>query len=83
MTKKCKVCGKDFNIDENLLNPIFSEFAKTVNVCGDDDCSKKIREKRLRDVITSQEAGWWKVLSRNVYLSEDRIELDKRLIKNY
>jgi len=44
---------------------------------------KKIREKRLRDVITSQEAGWWKVLSRNVYLSEDRIELDKRLIKNY
>ena len=44
---------------------------------------KKIREKKLRDVITSQEAGWWKFISRNVYLSEQRIELDKRLLKNY
>ena len=44
---------------------------------------KQIREKRLRDVITSQEAGWWKVLSRSVYLSQERIELDKRLLKNY
>jgi len=44
---------------------------------------KKIREKKLRDVITSQEAQFWKIISRNVYLSEERIELDKRLLKNY
>ena len=44
---------------------------------------KKIREKKLRDVITSQEAQFWKIISRNVYLSKDRIELDKRLLKNY
>ncbi len=44
---------------------------------------KKIREKRLRDVITSQESKIWKVLSRNVYLSKSRVELDKRLLKNY
>ena len=44
---------------------------------------KKIREKKLRDVITSQEAKFWKFISRNVYLSKDRIELDKRLLKNY
>jgi len=44
---------------------------------------KKIREKKLRDIITSQEAGWWKFISRNVYLSKERIELDKRLLKNY
>jgi len=44
---------------------------------------KKIREKKLRDVITSQEAQFWKFISRNVYLSQDRIELDKRLLKNY
>jgi len=44
---------------------------------------KKIREKKLRDVITSQEAQFWKFISRNVYLSEERIELDKRLLKNY
>jgi len=44
---------------------------------------KKIREKKLRDVITSQEAQFWKIVSRNVYLSKERIELDKRLLKNY
>ena len=44
---------------------------------------KKIREKKLRDVITSQEAQFWKFISRNVYLSQERIELDKRLLKNY
>ena len=44
---------------------------------------KKIREKKLRDIITSQESGWWKFISRSVYLSKERIELDKRLLKNY
>ena len=44
---------------------------------------KKIREKKLRDVITSQEAQFWKIISRNVYLNKERIELDKRLLKNY
>ena len=44
---------------------------------------KKIREKKLRDIITSQESGWWKFISRSVYLNKGRIELDKRLLKNY
>ena len=44
---------------------------------------KKIREKKLRDIITSQENQLWKFLSRSVYLSKPRIELDKRLLKNY
>jgi len=44
---------------------------------------KKIRDKRLRDVITSQESKFWKFLSKNVYLSKKRIALDKRLLKNY
>ena len=44
---------------------------------------KKIREKKLRDIITSQEAKFWKFISRNVYLNQSRIELDKRLLKNY
>jgi len=44
---------------------------------------KKIREKRLRDVITSQEAKFWKFFSRNVYLNKERVELDSRLLKNY
>lgn len=44
---------------------------------------KKIRDKRLRDVITSQEARFWKFISKNVYLNKGRVELDKRLLKNY
>ena len=42
-----------------------------------------IHEKRLRDIITSQEAKFWKIISKNVYLNKGRVELDKRLIKNY
>ena len=34
---------------------------------------KKIREKKLRDVITSQESKFWKFISRNVYISKERI----------
>ena len=44
---------------------------------------KKIREKTLRDIITSQENKFWKFISRNIYLNQGRIELDKRLLKNY
>jgi len=44
---------------------------------------KKIRDNRLRNIITSQEAKFWKFISRNVYLHKARIELDKRLLKNY
>ena len=44
---------------------------------------KKIRDTKLRGIITSQEAAFWKFVSRNVYLNKSRIELDKRLLKNY
>ena len=44
---------------------------------------KKIRDKKLRDIIISEEAKFWKFISRNVYLNQERIELDKRLLKNY
>ena len=44
---------------------------------------KKIKTKRLRDVIASEEAKFWKFISRNVYLNEERIELDKRLLRNF
>jgi len=44
---------------------------------------KKIRDKKLRQIITSQENRFWKFISRNVYLNMERIELDKRLLKNF
>ncbi len=50
-----------------------------INFKGD----KKIRDRRLRDIITSQEAKFWKVLTRNTNLNQSNIELDKRLLTNY
>ncbi len=44
---------------------------------------KKVKTKRLRDVIATEEAKFWKIISRNIYLNDQRIELDKRLLKNY
>ena len=73
------------NLDNNSVNLFYSidkgEKAKISKIyfLGD----KKFRDKRLRDIITSEEAKFWKFLSRNVYLNQGRIELDKRLLKNY
>jgi len=71
--------------DKKRLNLIFSinkgqkyRISK-INFIGD----KKIKFKRLRDVIASEEHRFWKFISRNVYLNSERIELDKRLLKNF
>ena len=45
--------------------------------------NKKIKEKRLRDIIVSEEKKFWKFLSKNTFLSNSNIELDKRLLINY
>jgi len=72
--------------DRNTVNLIYSlekgvrNKISKVYFIGD---KGKARNKRLRDVVTSEEARFWKVLSRNIYLNPDRIELDKRLLKNY
>ena len=50
-----------------------------INFKGD----RKIRDRRLRDIITSQEDKFWKVLTKNTSLKESNIALDKRLLTNY
>jgi len=44
---------------------------------------KKIKDRKLRNVITTEEDRFWKFISNNVFLNEERINLDKRLLKNY
>ena len=72
-------------LEKNRVNIVYKidkgEKAKIAKIyfLGD----KSIREKKLRDIITSQEDRFWKLISRSVYLSKERIELDKRLLKNY
>ena len=72
-------------LDKNRVNLIYSinkgEKAKIAKIyfLGD----KKMRNRKLRDIITSQENTFWKIFSKNVYLSKERVELDKRLLKRY
>ena len=44
---------------------------------------KKVKEKRLRDIIASEEDKFWKVISNNSKFNENQISLDKRLLINY
>ena len=44
---------------------------------------KVFKEKRLKEVIVSEEHKFWKFVSRNVYINQELINLDKRLLSNY
>ena len=71
--------------DNNRINLVyFLEKGKKTNIAeinfnGD----KKIKNKRLRDIIVSEEKKFWKFLSKNTYLNNNNIDLDKRLLINY
>ena len=45
--------------------------------------NNSIRSKRLRDVIASEVDYFWKIITRNTNLTENLINLDKRLLTNY
>ena len=44
---------------------------------------KKIKSKRLKDVIASEEDKFWKFITRNTKFSQSLLNLDIRLLKNY
>ena len=44
---------------------------------------KKIKDRKLLNVIATEPNKFWKFLSKNVYLDKKRIDLDNRLLKNY
>ncbi len=44
---------------------------------------KVFKDKRLKEVITSEEHKFWKFVSNNVYINRELINLDKRLLTNY
>ena len=52
---------------------------KTIQFIGD----KKIKDRKLKNVIVSEESKFWKFISNKIYLDKQRIELDKRLLDNY
>ena len=71
--------------DDNRINLLYmidkgkkTNIAK-INFIGD----KKVKDKRLRDIIVSEENKFWKFISKNTFLNNRNIELDKRLLVNY
>tara|TARA_B100001057_G_scaffold458344_1_gene507491 strand:- start:1580 stop:3814 length:2235 start_codon:yes stop_codon:yes gene_type:complete len=70
----------DSNVDLviNINKGGISKISK-ISFTGD----KKIKDKRLRDIIASQEDKFWKIISKNTKFSENLINLDKRLLQNY
>ena len=52
---------------------------KQIKFIGD----KKIKNRKLRSVIVSEEDKFWKFISKNRFIDEKKILLDKKLLKNY
>ena len=44
---------------------------------------KKIRDNRLRNIVASERDRFWKIISRNTKFSQNLVNLDIRLLKNY
>ena len=80
-----EIKAKIRKIDENNLDLIFEidrgDVTKIFKISFFGD--KKIKEKRLRDIIASEEDKFWKFITRNTRFSENLINLDKRLLINY
>jgi outer membrane protein insertion porin family len=80
-----KVEAKIKEVDKSNFDLIFEinrgqqTKISSISFTGD----KKIREKRLRDIIASEENKFWKILSRNTKFSQNLINLDLRLLQNY
>jgi outer membrane protein insertion porin family len=52
---------------------------KNLSFIGD----KVFKEKKLTEVIVSEEHKFWKFISKNVYLNQNLIDLDIRLLENF
>ena len=44
---------------------------------------KKIKDKKLKSIIVSEENKFWKFITNKKFINENIISLDKRLLKNY
>ena len=45
--------------------------------------NKVIKDRKLRNVITSEENRFWKFITSKKYLDYNQVQLDKRLLKNF
>ena len=44
---------------------------------------KKIKDRKLKNIIVSEESKFWKFISKKKFVDSNRIKLDEKLLKNY
>ena len=73
--------NKELNSIRLKINIDLGEKAKIkkISFIGD----KRVKDKKLLEVIASEEHKFWKFISSKVYLNQSTIALDKRLLENY
>ncbi len=80
-----KVSSKLKNNNNNTIDLIYEidlgekAFIKKISFIGD----KKIKENKLRKIIVSEEAKFWKFISNKKFLDINRVKLDQNLLYNY
>ena len=80
-----KVTPKIKKNDNNTVDLIFEidlgdkAYIKKINFIG----NKKIKENKLKKVIISEEAKFWKFVSSRKFLDLNRIKLDEKLLYNF
>ena len=73
------------NNNNNTVNLIYNinlgekALIKKIKFIGD----KKFKDRKLRQVIASEESKFWKFISNKKYLNTKRIKLDERLLLNF
>ena len=79
--KTSQINNEEQNSVQLIYDVDLGERAKIKNIVFIGD--KKIKDKKLKNIIASEEGRFWKFISNKVYLDKERIELDKRLLSNY
>ena len=80
-----EVTSKIIENDNSTVELVFDitigekAFIRNIQFIGD----KYYKDRVLRNIIASEEARFWKFLSKKKYINPELIELDKRLLKNH
>ena len=80
-----KIKTKIINNENNTVDLIYEinlgerAFIKNIKFIGD----KKLKDRKLKNIIVSEESKFWKFISKKKYLDPNRIKLDEKLLKNY
>ena len=79
--KATKVENNEFNSVVLNLDVELGEKAKIKDIVFIGD--KKFKDKKLLELIASEEYKFWKFITKKVYLNKELVDLDKRLLENF